>query len=569
MSSLADYPHLVGFFSYSREDDEGSGGRLSKFRICIQEELRGQLGRTKGDFELFQDKVAIAHGTKWESEINSAIAGSVFFIPIVTPTAIRSYHCKFEFDSFLAREKELGRSDLIFPIIYIPIPALNDGRWRQDPVLEIVGSRQYLDWQQLRHLDTASKEVGQEVEKFCANICRALERPWLSPDKRRQEADARQRADEEERRRQIEAEARQRSEKERDRWEAEAKRRAEQEQAFAAARRADVVAAVDAFLATYPEGSQTAQARSLRSVLVARDAACKVAIASNDPVVLKAFLKTYPTGSPAEQVRTHLRGLPVSLQQRRMRNIILSVCCLAVLAVLLIYVAMVSPPNSLLLKPDASSARQPGATDTPHVDLVTDCDRLAALPTDAQRPKSVHGLYFDEIDTRSAVGACREAVNKYPDIARFSFQLGRALESSGDYLDARKQYEIAAKLGSIAALTNIGALYRNGKGVQQDYAEARRWYEKAAATGDPAALNNIGELYDGDGVQQDRAEARRWYEKAAAAGNAIAMRNLGDTYRDGRGGVQKSVADARTWYQRAAAAGDAIATDRLASLPIN
>jgi hypothetical protein len=41
MSSLADAPDLVGFFSYSREDDEGSGGRLSKLRERIQEELRG------------------------------------------------------------------------------------------------------------------------------------------------------------------------------------------------------------------------------------------------------------------------------------------------------------------------------------------------------------------------------------------------------------------------------------------------------------------------------------------------------------------------------------------------
>src|SRR5215472_8025185 len=40
MSSLADAADLVGFFSYSREDDEGSGGRLSKLRERIQEELR-------------------------------------------------------------------------------------------------------------------------------------------------------------------------------------------------------------------------------------------------------------------------------------------------------------------------------------------------------------------------------------------------------------------------------------------------------------------------------------------------------------------------------------------------
>jgi hypothetical protein len=46
MSSLADLPLLAGFFSYSREDDEDSGGRLSQLRQRIQAELRGQLGRS-------------------------------------------------------------------------------------------------------------------------------------------------------------------------------------------------------------------------------------------------------------------------------------------------------------------------------------------------------------------------------------------------------------------------------------------------------------------------------------------------------------------------------------------
>src|SRR5215471_13048190 len=241
MSSLADAPDLVGFFSYSREDDEGSGGRLSKLRERIQEELRGQLGRTKRDFRLWQDKVAIAHGELWEDTIKKGISESVFFIPIITPTAVRSYHCKFEFDSFLAREKELGRSNLVFPILYIPIPALTDDRWRQDPLLAIIGSRQYEQWQNLRHLDASSNEaVALRVEKFCANICRALEQEWLSPEERReaearraaeaerrrqQEAEIKQRADEEERRRKAEAEERLRDEEERRRQEAEDRRR--------------------------------------------------------------------------------------------------------------------------------------------------------------------------------------------------------------------------------------------------------------------------------------------------------------------------------------------------------
>ena len=235
MSSLAELPALVGFFSYSREDDEDSGGKLSKLRERIQAELRGQLGRTKADFRLWQDKTAIAHGKLWEDEIKSAIAESVFFIPIITPTAIKSHHCKFEFDSFLAREKELGRSDLVFPILYIPIPALTGDRWRQDPLLAIIGSRQYEQWQNLRQLDPSSTEVALRVEKFCENICGALQQEWLSPKERReaearriaeeerrrqQEAEIKQRADEEERRRKAEAE---------DRWRDEERRRLEKE----------------------------------------------------------------------------------------------------------------------------------------------------------------------------------------------------------------------------------------------------------------------------------------------------------------------------------------------------
>jgi TIR domain len=244
MSSLADAPDLVGFFSYSREDDEGSGGKLSKLRERIQEELRLQLGRTRKDFRLWQDKVAIAHGELWEDRIKKAVSESVFFIPIITPTAVRSSYCKFEFESFLAREKELDRNNLIFPILYVQVPALTDDRWRQDPLLAIIGSRQYEQWQNLRQLDPSSTEVALRVETFCANICRALEQEWLSPEERR-EAEARRIAEDERRRQEAitrfdnttlrlaEAEAekrRQDEERQRLELEAEAKRRADEEE---------------------------------------------------------------------------------------------------------------------------------------------------------------------------------------------------------------------------------------------------------------------------------------------------------------------------------------------------
>jgi TIR domain len=105
MSTLAEIPELVGFFSYSREDDEAFRGALSALRDGIHRELSAQLGRSKRTFRLWQDQAAIAPGKLWESEIKAAVDEAVFFIPIVTPRAVNSNYCKFEFAAFLARGK--------------------------------------------------------------------------------------------------------------------------------------------------------------------------------------------------------------------------------------------------------------------------------------------------------------------------------------------------------------------------------------------------------------------------------------------------------------------------------
>src|SRR5580658_6346319 len=99
MASLSDLSELVGFFSYSREDDAGSDGALSTLRDAIQRELSAQLGRSRADFRVWQDKAAISLGALWEKEIKLGIAQSVFFVPIVTPRAVKSRHCAFEFSS--------------------------------------------------------------------------------------------------------------------------------------------------------------------------------------------------------------------------------------------------------------------------------------------------------------------------------------------------------------------------------------------------------------------------------------------------------------------------------------
>jgi hypothetical protein len=191
MASLTDRPELIGFFSYSRDDDDDSHGTLSELRDRIQRELRGQLGRPPAKFRLWQDKEAIAPGKLWEGEIKAAIEQAVFFIPIVTPTAVRSEFCKHEFDAFLARERALGRDDLVFPLYYIRVPALeNEAEWRFDPVLSIIGQRQWTDWRNLRLLDLQDTRVREAIAQFCAKVADTLQRRVASPEEQRQQAEA-------------------------------------------------------------------------------------------------------------------------------------------------------------------------------------------------------------------------------------------------------------------------------------------------------------------------------------------------------------------------------------------
>jgi TPR repeat protein len=448
MASLADTPDLVGFFSYSREDDEGSGGRLSKLRERIQEELRAQLGRTRGDFRLWQDKTSIAHGELWENNIKKAVSESVFFIPIITPTTVKSHYCKFEFETFLAREKELDRSNLVFPILYISVPALMGDRWREDPLLAIIGSRQYEQWQNLRHLDPSSAEVALRVEKLCENICKALQQPWLSPQER-QQAEARRLAEEERRRQQ--AEARQAAEEERRRQEAEAQQAAEDER----------------------RRQEKLQQEARRVAEEERRRAAHAQQAAEDERRRQQKLEgKVPPRTPSKAVLASIGGLVV-----------------LVLGSLGLYWWMDSAPPASEPSKDAVSALSPSTEPSkdavsalsPSI-AVTDCDWLAADPDDPQRPKIVPGVPFDsQINVASALVARNDAVSKYPDIARFSFEFGRVLDASKDYPAARKQYDRAVSLGSAIAIHKIGAFYWNGNGVTQDYAEAKRWLEKAVA----------------------------------------------------------------------------------------
>jgi tetratricopeptide (TPR) repeat protein len=231
--------------------------------------------------------------------------------------------------------------------------------------------------------------------------------------------------------------------------------------------------------------------------------------------------------------------------------------------------------------------------------LITDCDRLAAMPYDTGHAPSLPGVEPEKINIAAATAACNDAMARYPDVMRFVFEAGRVANARKDYAEARRLWEQAAAAGYVMAMNNIGGMYEGGEGVRQNYAEAVRWYSKAADAGEPIAMidlgwqyetghgvakdlararqlyetagkagvpagtNNLGLLYlSGKGVKRDYAEAQRLFEQAAAMGLAAAMNNLGIIYKDGDG-VPRNIATARQWYEKAAALGNSEAKQNL------
>jgi hypothetical protein len=249
-----------------------------------------------------------------------------------------------------------------------------------------------------------------------------------------------------------------------------------------------------------------------------------------------------------------------------------------------------APPQELRFSPPDDPLRQ---------GLVVDCDRLAAMPYDTGHTASLAGVALDKINVIAATSACNDAIQRYPDVARFVYEAGRAATTRKDYAEAKRLYEQAAAAGYALAMNNIGLIYEGDEGFPRNYAEAFRWCNKAVAANEPVAMINLGWMYEtghgvakdpaeaarlyglaaraglpqgmnnlgllylsGNGVKRDYAEAQRLFERAAALGLAEAMNNLGIVYKDGDG-VPRNIATARQWYEKAAALGNSAARENL------
>jgi len=133
---------------------------------------------------------------------------------------------------------------------------------------------------------------------------------------------------------------------------------------------------------------------------------------------------------------------------------------------------------------------QAAAQDIDVLDLVKECDVLAAHPQDPQRVSE--GVADDRIIPRLAIRACEGAVSEDATEPRFVFQLGRALLAARRKTESAAAFRKAASAGHAAGWAYLGDALQFGHGGAINYEQAREAYKKARDGGfEPA-----GELVD-------------------------------------------------------------------------
>jgi hypothetical protein len=151
----------AAFMSYVRFNDQHDDGQLTQFRERLSAEVRAQTGE---EFLIFQDRNDIAWGQAWQQRINEALDAATLLLVIITPSFFRSAPCRAELERFLARERELGRQDLVLPVYYVSTPQLDDPLQRDtDELARLVASRQLAEWRELRFEPITSPEVRKAV----------------------------------------------------------------------------------------------------------------------------------------------------------------------------------------------------------------------------------------------------------------------------------------------------------------------------------------------------------------------------------------------------------------------
>ncbi len=157
------------------------------------------------------------------------------------------------------------------------------------------------------------------------------------------------------------------------------------------------------------------------------------------------------------------------------------------------------------------------------------CDAEAGEPLDLQGVGA--GKLPNEINPESAIAACTKAIQDFPTIARYKYELGRAKLAAKDLKGAIELFEQAAEAKHTRAYYELGYLAERGFGMKKNVIEAVRLFKTGSDLGDPFAMNTYGQfLIQGRDVEKNLDEGIRLLNRSVEMGHTYAMNALGAMY---------------------------------------
>jgi hypothetical protein len=102
-------------------------------------------------------------GVEWRSKISSTIFGTTFFIPVISPSYLKSPNCRDEFMQFWKLANSSDLNELLLPILWVPVHPATPA---EEEVWDIVQSIQYLDFTKARLENEDSPEFEGLVDQM-------------------------------------------------------------------------------------------------------------------------------------------------------------------------------------------------------------------------------------------------------------------------------------------------------------------------------------------------------------------------------------------------------------------
>lgn len=153
----------TAFWSYAHADNDATGGHVRDLAKQVEGAYLLETGEKLTLFVDRDEESGLKWGDEWQQKINSTIAGTTFFIPIISASYLNSDNCRAEFLDFWSRAKESNLGELLLPIVYADVDLSDE---TEDEICQIVKQIQFLDWRDVRLEDESSSVYKRALAKI-------------------------------------------------------------------------------------------------------------------------------------------------------------------------------------------------------------------------------------------------------------------------------------------------------------------------------------------------------------------------------------------------------------------